>query len=207
MTPFNAWTRKVGPPSGITFGDRFLQIGDFCAGDADGSHLSVSYFPWRSWAGKGGVYRYSTDFPPGLTAALDIGNAYGYLLNDRYANWRCGSIQEVIGSCAGFVTGEDFVQIGDWRLSADDDRQFLGVAHRWSGTQVFCAEFAPIQPVSESGLLSGQHEVLARHAREVNSSQLAGVSGQACNGGRLRSLQLLVGRWPPHTGVFGPNMS
>ncbi|OLP91551.1 hypothetical protein AK812_SmicGene26731 [Symbiodinium microadriaticum] len=143
MTPFNAWTRKVGPPSGITFGDRFLQIGDFCAGDADGSHLSVSYFPWRSWAGKGGVYRYSTDFPPGLTAALDIGNAYGYLLNDRYANWRCGSIQEVIGSCAGFVTGEDFVQIGDWRLSADDantkywpDMHGKSTVHSWQESQV-----------------------------------------------------------------------
>ena len=34
----NAWTSSLsaGPPAGITFGDRFIQLGNFRIGDADG---------------------------------------------------------------------------------------------------------------------------------------------------------------------------
>ena len=42
-TDRNLWTKSSGPPSGITFGDRFLQIGDFRLGDVDGRHFSLTH--------------------------------------------------------------------------------------------------------------------------------------------------------------------
>ena len=42
-TAHNAWSRPIGPASGVTFGDRFIQIGKFRIGDADGLHLATTY--------------------------------------------------------------------------------------------------------------------------------------------------------------------
>ena len=46
-TYWDLWTgsnyRPVGPPTGITFGDRFVQIGGFRIGDVDGRHFSVAH--------------------------------------------------------------------------------------------------------------------------------------------------------------------
>ena len=42
-TAHNAWSRPIGAASGVTFGDRFIQIGKFRIGDADGLHLATTY--------------------------------------------------------------------------------------------------------------------------------------------------------------------
>jgi len=40
---YHVWGRPVGDPFGVSFGDRFLQIGNFRVGDVDGVHFSVSH--------------------------------------------------------------------------------------------------------------------------------------------------------------------
>ena len=42
-TEYTTWDRPEGPLSGVSFGDRFIQIGDFCLGDVDGRHASVGH--------------------------------------------------------------------------------------------------------------------------------------------------------------------
>ncbi|CAE7665191.1 unnamed protein product [Symbiodinium sp. CCMP2456] len=116
---FNAWHRSVGPPSGITFGDRFLQIGFFRIGDADGTNLAITFWPWGN-----SVFRYGSWGYAGTSGK----NSFGPAVNARYPHWHCGSIQGVMGTCTGIVTGPDFLQIGDWRLAAENFNTFT-VAH------------------------------------------------------------------------------
>lgn len=119
MVDFNAWHKNVGPPSGVTFGDRFLQIGNFRIGDFDGNNLAVSY-------GDHGLYGFAVK---GTSAWGGVPpHWWGHTMNSRYAHWHCGSIQEVMGTCTGIVTGPDFLQIGDWRLAAENSNTFT-VAH------------------------------------------------------------------------------
>ncbi|CAE7036909.1 unnamed protein product [Symbiodinium sp. CCMP2592] len=40
---YGLWGLPVGPPIGVTFGDRFVQIGQFRLGDVDGTHFSVAH--------------------------------------------------------------------------------------------------------------------------------------------------------------------
>ena len=42
-TEYTTWDRPEGPLSGVSFGDRFIQIGDFRLGDVDGRHASVGH--------------------------------------------------------------------------------------------------------------------------------------------------------------------
>ncbi|CAE7690767.1 unnamed protein product [Symbiodinium necroappetens] len=42
-TDFGLWNRKVGDALGVSFGDRFVQIGNFRVGDVDGTHFSVTH--------------------------------------------------------------------------------------------------------------------------------------------------------------------
>ncbi|CAE7295082.1 UVR8 [Symbiodinium sp. CCMP2592] len=37
------WARPVGPPRGVSFGDRFVQIGNYRFGDFDGHHFTVAH--------------------------------------------------------------------------------------------------------------------------------------------------------------------
>ncbi|CAE7736671.1 unnamed protein product [Symbiodinium microadriaticum] len=112
-TAHNAWSRPIGPASGVTFGDRFIQIGKFRIGDADGLHLATTYlsgvpggtplFLHAHWGWCGTINKH----------------VYGPTVNARHAHWHCGSLQANMGSCPGIVTGDDFMQIGQWRLAAD----------------------------------------------------------------------------------------
>lgn len=42
-TDYNLWWKPLGEPIGVTFGDRFVQIGKFRLGDVDSTHFSVSH--------------------------------------------------------------------------------------------------------------------------------------------------------------------
>ncbi|OLP77825.1 hypothetical protein AK812_SmicGene42064, partial [Symbiodinium microadriaticum] len=42
-TSHGLWDRETGAAQGVTFGDRFVQIGNFRIGDVDSSHFSVSH--------------------------------------------------------------------------------------------------------------------------------------------------------------------
>ncbi|CAE7410351.1 unnamed protein product [Symbiodinium natans] len=126
-TDYTAWTRSTGPPSGITFGDRFLQLGRFRLGDAGAAHFIVTHDGGQT------IQKYAsigtqhpgprTDWTPAL--------------NNRYPQWHCGSVQTVLGTCTGIATGDDFLQLGEWRLGAMDGGHF-SVSHQDGQTaQVF----------------------------------------------------------------------
>ncbi|CAE6932730.1 unnamed protein product [Symbiodinium natans] len=40
---YGLWEKPLGEPMGVTFGDRFVQIGNFRLGDVDSKHFSVSH--------------------------------------------------------------------------------------------------------------------------------------------------------------------
>ncbi|CAE7618246.1 unnamed protein product [Symbiodinium natans] len=58
-------------------------------------------------------------------------------VNDRYAQWHCGGIQDVLGTCPGMTAGDGFLQIGDWRLAALHSEYFT-FSHRSIHTPLIC---------------------------------------------------------------------
>lgn len=51
--------RSIGPVEGITYGDRFLQIGNFRIGDVDGWHLTAVHRDGQTmqiWRGDGELH-------------------------------------------------------------------------------------------------------------------------------------------------------
>ncbi|OLQ03726.1 hypothetical protein AK812_SmicGene13328 [Symbiodinium microadriaticum] len=115
---WDAWGLSAGPPTGITFGDRFLQIGKFRLGDADGGHLVLTHENGKSLQ----IFRSDGHVVPVQTHRTAV-------INARPAHQHCRSIYAVLGSCPGIATGENFMEIGDWRLAAIDGNHF-SVSHR-----------------------------------------------------------------------------
>ncbi|CAE7677387.1 unnamed protein product [Symbiodinium sp. CCMP2456] len=115
---FHAWGLSAGPAVGITFGDRFLQIGNFRLGDADGGHLALTHENGNI------LHIFRSD---GHNFYHQTGHAA--MVNQRYQHQHCRSIYAVLGSCPGIATGENFMEIGDWRLAAMDANHF-SVSHR-----------------------------------------------------------------------------
>ncbi|CAK9117254.1 unnamed protein product [Durusdinium trenchii] len=103
----NLWnTRTPGPPQGITFGDRFIQIGLWRLGDVDGAHFVVTQVGGHTAQ----TYRSDNALFPGP-------NDHWNGVYDRYPEYHCGSIQSIFGLCVGMAIGDRFIQIGDWRLT------------------------------------------------------------------------------------------
>ncbi|CAE7620859.1 unnamed protein product, partial [Symbiodinium necroappetens] len=48
MTSGGLFNRAYGPPKGISFGDRFVQIGNFRLGDVDGKQFSIAHVGFRA---------------------------------------------------------------------------------------------------------------------------------------------------------------
>ena len=48
---YGLWEKPLGEPMGVTFGDRFVQIGNFRLGDVDSKHFSVSHVTWYRFHG------------------------------------------------------------------------------------------------------------------------------------------------------------
>ena len=158
MDDFSAWALPTGTPAGVTFGDRFLQLGNFRIG-ADGvyNHLILAH-------GAHTLQYYTS------AGSVRTENWYGSHISHRYPQWHCGDIQTVIGACPGIIagnlasersrgcpeslkpqrlcqkccagfgiSGQDFLQLGDWRLGAMDNNHF-SIAHISGGvSQIYYA--------------------------------------------------------------------
>ncbi|CAE7215982.1 unnamed protein product [Symbiodinium microadriaticum] len=118
---FGAWHRPIGFPHGITFGPSFIQIGNFRIAAMDHDHMSITHIS-------------------GITAQIFRGHPGSLLIpvcafrltvevNDRYAMWHCGGIQEILGTCPGITAGDGFLQLSDWRVAGIDSHHF-SFSHR-----------------------------------------------------------------------------
>lgn len=126
---YHTWDRPVSQSEGITFGDRFVQIGPFRLGDHDGVHLSVTHVDGYC------IQIYRSD------GTLHPGPRHDFSLRSRLPNaWTCKTIDEAaFGACTVFGDygnfGDRFVQFGDWRLAAIDDTH-LSFSHRGGYTSM-----------------------------------------------------------------------
>jgi len=125
---WNAWRgrdrRTAGPPAGVGYGDRYLQLGRFRIGVADAADhwLFVTHTDdgdgrvMQAWKSDGTVHggRRRRNWSPDL--------------NRRNIQWHCGNIQSKLGSCSGITAGPGFIQFGDWRMAAVDKDHF-SVSH------------------------------------------------------------------------------
>ncbi|CAE7943423.1 unnamed protein product [Symbiodinium necroappetens] len=137
---FGAWHRPIGFPHGITFGPSFIQIGNFRIAAMDHDHMSITHISGIT-ADDNHVYvtnrRYNKSpqifkwDPVHRVTELVSGTQhhYAYRVNDRYAMWHCGGIQEILGTCPGITAGDGFLQLSDWRVAGIDSHHF-SFSHR-----------------------------------------------------------------------------
>jgi hypothetical protein len=106
-TDLSTWSRSAteGKGNGISFGDRFIQIGLFRIGDVDGTHFSIVRTQGKTaqvWRNDGRIFN-------GPRTDLD-------------------TKARSIGKPGGISIGKNFVQIGEWRIGDADGRHF-SVSH------------------------------------------------------------------------------
>ena len=94
-------------------GDRFVQIGDWRLGDADGRHFSIAHKDGFTAA----IFREDGTFHDGPRAK------YG-CTRDQLTTWNRNDFNP-----QGVYFGERFVQIGDWRIG-DADGRHSSIAHK-----------------------------------------------------------------------------
>ncbi|CAE7397036.1 unnamed protein product [Symbiodinium sp. CCMP2456] len=122
-TDFSTWDRPESMPAGITAGDRFVQLGKFRLGDADGGHFLVTHDSGQTIQ----IYRRDGTLHPGprtdWTAAISTRGP---------SAWTCKDLPEMAyGACdSGWAAfGDRFIQLGDWRLAAIDQTHF-SISHK-----------------------------------------------------------------------------
>eukprot|EP00439_Symbiodinium_sp_Y106_P040354 s5574_g4.t4 len=119
-TGWNGWAGEfvAGPASGVRYGNRFLEIGNFRLGATDGSHLVVSkgHQTIRIFRGDGHIF----GGVPG----------FGQALAEKPLQSHCGLIQSSTGTCPGITAGDGFLQFGDWRLVTHSDHLHFSISHR-----------------------------------------------------------------------------
>ena len=102
---YDLWkVRSSGPASGITYGDRFLQIGKFRIGDADGWHMLITHVDGQTIQ----IYRGDGTLHPGPRTD------WTHALQGRYPKWHCGNIQQLCSDLSAL--GPDFTC---WRRSSE----------------------------------------------------------------------------------------
>ena len=79
--------------SGVQYGDRFVQIGDWRMGDVDGAHFSMAHKDGKTAQ----IYRKDGTLHRGPRS--------------DYSTW-----SRSVGSPSGVSFGDRFIQIGDWRI-------------------------------------------------------------------------------------------
>ena len=84
---FNNWKRSAGPAGGITFGDEFIQFGKFRLGTITSPYLILTHSNGKS------MIAYQSDG----SQHPDIFHSWAPRVNHRYAQWHCGSIQDILG--------------------------------------------------------------------------------------------------------------
>lgn len=128
-TDFGLWGRSVGPATRITFGEKFLELGDFRLGDSGWSHEDGHFSVTHKDGMTIQIYRSDGTMHPGPRT--------DWSLNNRHPMWHCGNIQYNFGSCPGIVAGGNFLQIGEWRMGQVDARHF-SLSHQGGQTaQIF----------------------------------------------------------------------
>ncbi|CAE7669316.1 unnamed protein product [Symbiodinium sp. CCMP2592] len=151
-TDWTAWGQSAGPAAGVTFGDRFLQLGNFRVGDHDGRHLVVAH--------KGGaaIQLFHAD---GSRHPL-VGSHWSTNIRGRYPQWHCGGIQDVMGTCPGLAAGDNLLMIGDWRLAANDANHFT-ISHRAGQTPIIYVSINKHYPGPQTGWNSWGLEIKDAH--------------------------------------------
>ncbi|CAE7228999.1 unnamed protein product [Symbiodinium sp. CCMP2592] len=120
---FNAWTLRAGPASGVTFGEQFIQLGEWRFG-ADDTALYVTHKGYNTSPQifhRDGHVIPRIQHPNYADGVADV--------TQRYAQWHCGGIQEILGSCPGITAGHGFLQVGSWRVAQMDSDHF-SFSHR-----------------------------------------------------------------------------
>ena len=84
-TDHSTYDRPLGAATGIAFGDRFIQIGQFRLGDADGWHATVTHSGGQTIQ----IYRGDGTLHPGPRTD------WTHALQGRYPKWHCGNIQQL----------------------------------------------------------------------------------------------------------------
>lgn len=115
---FNAWTSRAGPASGVTFGDQFIQLGEWRFG-ADDTALYVTH---KGYNTSPEMFHRDGHVIPRIQHPNYFHGVTS--VTQRYAQWHCGGIQEILGSCPGFTAGHGFLQIGSWRVAEMDSDHF-----------------------------------------------------------------------------------
>ncbi|CAE7595042.1 unnamed protein product [Symbiodinium sp. CCMP2592] len=122
-TDWSTFDRPESMPAGITAGDRFVQLGKFRLGDADGHHFLVTHDSGQTIQ----IYRGDGTLHPGPRTDWT-----GAISTRSPSAWTCKDLPEIAyGACdsgwAGF--GDRFIQLGDWRLAAIDATHF-SISHK-----------------------------------------------------------------------------
>ncbi|CAE7739257.1 unnamed protein product [Symbiodinium sp. CCMP2456] len=129
QTHWNAWKGNkavtAGPPAGVGYGNRYLQLGKFRIGVADDSGVWLFVTHTDDGDGKT-VEAWKSD---GTVHAGRRRRDWSPALNRRNTQWHCGNIQENLGSCSGITAGPGFIQFGDWRLAAISS-EYFSISHR-----------------------------------------------------------------------------
>ncbi|CAE7552016.1 unnamed protein product [Symbiodinium natans] len=122
----NAWgtfDRPEGAPMGISVGEKFIQMGNFRLGDADGPFLVTHRVTGKT------IQVYQEDG----TVQPDANSHWAPKVMDRKPSaWTCQDVAEMAyGPCnSDFGSwGDRFIQLGDWRLAATNDRH-LSISHK-----------------------------------------------------------------------------
>eukprot|EP00439_Symbiodinium_sp_Y106_P068625 s2600_g11.t1 len=169
------WSRTAGPPQGITFGDRFLEIGLWRFADVDGEHFALT----QAGGQTAQIFRSDNRLFPGP-------NAHWTGVFDRYPEYHCGSIHSVFGSCTGLVTNDRFIQLGDWRLADIDGNHFSLSCKTGQTSQVFHRDGAVMTgPRTDLGAwkreAKGLFEAPCGVSETASLSSASGVCGQKAN--------------------------
>ncbi|CAE7937902.1 unnamed protein product, partial [Symbiodinium necroappetens] len=128
---YDVMDRPDGVAAGISYGDRWIQIGDFRFGDAGGdfAFLHTSNVTLE-------VYTSAGDF---IESNARAGRGVS-LLDLHPASWTCPSIGDLgHGKCSEDFGGwgDRFVQLGDWRLAAIDEDNFAFVHKNGKNSEIF----------------------------------------------------------------------
>lgn len=124
-TDLNLWERSLGPATGVTFGEKYLQLGSWRIGDVGctGPWATSCYFQFTHVSDQTPqMLRSDGGFHGGATN-------WGKVLNDRYPKWHCGNIQHTMGICSGMMAGPDYLTIGEWQVAAIDNHHF-SISHK-----------------------------------------------------------------------------
>lgn len=112
-TDYSTWSRPLGTASGISYGDRFIQIGGWRIADVNGQHFSISHENGNT----GVIFKSDGKLFPGPPTPTTSFSTFA------------GQFARTIGKASGISYGQDFIQIGEWRFG-QANAAHLSIAHK-----------------------------------------------------------------------------